>query len=182
MQSQTQIALGLGSNLGGRRRNLTQAVACLCQTPQDAPLVIEPRLSPLYQSPALLAEGAPPDWNRPFLNMALTGYCALPPEDLLSRLQDIEQAVGKKKRGHWAPREIDIDLLIYGDHTCEGAALTLPHPAMTQRDFVLIPLAEIWPDWVHPELGFTVREMAARCGQSPMTRAGRISLGAQDAA
>ena len=137
------ILLGLGSNIGNRQANLAQA----CR--QLAAHVSVVARSSLYESEALLAEGAPAEWNMPFINMALLAKTQCAPHELLQHIKHIEQAMGRKHRGHWAPREIDIDILAMGEVEVQSEALTLPHPHMTARDFVLFPLVEIAPQWMH---------------------------------
>lgn len=94
-----------------------------------------------------------------FLNQVVAVDTTLTPEELLQVTQEIEQAAGRRRTLHWGPRTLDIDLLLYDDETRDTAELTLPHPYLTQRRFVLAPLAEIAPDvCVH---GKTVREWLA---------------------
>ncbi|MCA9916169.1 MAG: 2-amino-4-hydroxy-6-hydroxymethyldihydropteridine diphosphokinase, partial [Anaerolineae bacterium] len=138
----TTVALGLGSNIGDRTTFLRQAVAAI----RSDHILKHVRCSSLYQSEALLKADAPDAWNQPFLNMAIVGETSLPPEALLTALQRIEQALGKRKRGIWAPREIDIDILLYGKERIALPHLTVPHPGVPDRAFVLVPLAEIARD------------------------------------
>ncbi len=97
-----------------------------------------------------MPEGAPKSWNQPFLNMAVAGDASLAPESLLAELKTIEKDLGRQSRGHWAPREIDIDILAMGDMVISSAALSIPHPHLLARDFALVPLAELVPDWCYP--------------------------------
>ena len=137
----TLLALGLGSNMGDRRAMLRSAVATIEK------ILTAPTRSQLYETPALLPEGAPADWNRPFLNMVMVGETLLSPLEILEKTQILEQQLGRMARGHWAPREIDIDLLLYGDIQMQTPSLTLPHPHLLNRAFVLWPLAELCPEW-----------------------------------
>lgn len=85
--------------------------------------------------------------------MAIAGETALSPTALFSAVKSIEEKIGRKNRGHWAPREIDIDILAYGDDVIHLADLSIPHAELLNRDFVLVPLAEIVPDWCYPVVG-----------------------------
>lgn len=134
------VVIGLGSNVGARESMLDRAVEAL------VPLVEKRVLSRRYETPALLCADAPKEWDRPFLNMAAAGECTLQPLPLLSALKDIERSLGRKDRGRWAPREIDLDILVYGDVVMEADGLTLPHPELLKRYFALAPLVDVAPD------------------------------------
>jgi 2-amino-4-hydroxy-6-hydroxymethyldihydropteridine diphosphokinase len=102
-----------------------------------------------------------------FLNAALVLWTELGPRELMRELLGVERAMGREREGTVAkgPRMIDLDLLLYGDWVLWAEDLILPHPRMEERRFVLEPLAEIAPDWVHPELGVTVRGLLDRLGR-----------------
>ncbi len=139
--------IGLGSNIGDSKQMLAEAIRELA-TQLDA---IE--YSPVYTSPALLPDGAPREWDRPFLNMALRGTSALEPEEMLRVVKSIEAKVGRQDRGHWGPREIDLDILACDDRVVETEALTIPHRGLLERDFALKPLSDIAPGWRYPRAG-----------------------------
>lgn len=148
------ILIGLGSNLGDRAANLACAQAAL-----DAAGVRILATSATRETPALLPDNAPPAWNIPFLNQVMHVETNLEPMALLALLKMIEQTLGRIDRGRWSPREIDLDLLSYHDTILREAQLTLPHPELHARTFVLTPLAEIAPDWRHPLLHKTAQEL-----------------------
>lgn len=148
--------IGLGSNLGDRRAALTDAIEGL----ERKGAITAPERSSVYESPALLPEGAPQEWNIPYLNCVVMATTKLTPQDLLAAMQAQEAAQGKDKIGHWAPRCIDIDLLDYDSEVVATEALALPHPHLHRRDFVLLPWRDVAPHWCHPLLGLTIEDMA----------------------
>ncbi len=162
------VILGLGSNVGDRMAYLNQAICLLAKLGQVS------ARSPIYASSALLPAGAPPWWDKPFLNMAISLETALAPHALLAEVKRIESQIGRKQRGTWSPREIDIDLLAFAQQVMMSDELTLPHPGLLERDFALLPFADIAPDWVLD--GTPAREIAARkhfhlpCYQPPKTK------------
>ena len=148
------ILLGLGSNLGEREATLREAAHEL-SVAGIKPL----RQSALMETPALLPTGAPPAWNLPFMNQVMEVATTHEPSALLGILKSIELQLGRIDRGRWGPREIDLDLLAYHDVMLESETLTIPHPQLPYRRFVLAPLAEIAPQWRHPALGKTASEL-----------------------
>lgn len=147
-------AIALGSNLesalGGREANLREAV-------RRVEALGEMRaVSSFYDTEPVGYVDQPR-----FLNGALLLATELPPEDLMRELLAIERAIGRDRTGAVpkGPRVIDLDLLLYGNVVIKTDDLTLPHPAMHEREFVLRPLTEIAPEMLHPVLGLTVSEM-----------------------
>jgi len=132
--------IGLGANLGDACSALRMAVQALDTLP-DAQVL---RVSALYRSAPVDACG--PD----FLNAVAALSTTLAPLPLLYALQAIENAAGRQRPWRNAPRTLDLDLLLYGDEQIESAELTLPHPRMYERAFVLLPLTELAPEWVSP--------------------------------
>jgi 2-amino-4-hydroxy-6-hydroxymethyldihydropteridine diphosphokinase len=141
------IILGLGSNKGDRLANLKKAVAALSEVLQSI------KTSPVYESQALLPDNASPEWNKNFLNMAVGGETTLTPQELLAHVKGLEKKLGRIPEGHWGPREIDIDILAYNDKVIDEPGLIIPHPHLLTRDFALVPLADLAPDWVYPVKG-----------------------------
>lgn len=152
--TQRTILLALGSNLGDRQAALLDAQARL-----EAAGVRVLRASSVHETPALMPEGAPADWARAYLNQVLQVQTALAPHDLLGTLKAIEAAMGRRPAERWAPRVIDIDILDHEGRCLADDRLELPHAQMHLRRFVMAPLCEMAPDWVHPRLQRTAREI-----------------------
>lgn len=142
------IYLGLGSNLGDRRGNLARALSLL-----SSHGVAVQRVSPVVESPAMLPDDAPSDWNQPFLNLVACCTTDRKPGDVLAALKAIERELGRVDRGRWAPRPIDLDILLWGNETISSALLTVPHPGIAERAFVLAPLAALAPQLTIPDRG-----------------------------
>lgn len=141
--------VGLGSNVGDRVAMVTRSLACLASQPD----MVLRDISGLYLTSAW-GHTDQPD----FVNAVCCLDTHLAPSDLLVRLQGIETGLGRRERFRWGPREIDLDLLFYGDKILHEAGLRVPHPMLHRRAFVLVPLAEIAPHLIHPETGFKISE------------------------
>jgi 2-amino-4-hydroxy-6-hydroxymethyldihydropteridine diphosphokinase len=145
--------VGVGSNLDDPARQVERALAALGRI-RGTKLCAESRL---YRSPPLGPQDQPD-----FVNAAAGMLTRLSERELLGALQDIERTLGRPaKRQRWGPRCIDLDLLLYGRSVMMSSELTLPHPGLTTRSFVLYPLADFAPDVEVPGLG-TIRELARR--------------------
>jgi 2-amino-4-hydroxy-6-hydroxymethyldihydropteridine diphosphokinase len=152
---ETRAWIGLGANLGAREAALRGALAGMAALPGTRVL----RVSSLYRSAPVDAGG--PDYLNAVAEIATT----LPPLALLHALQALEQAAGRERPYRNAPRTLDLDILFYGDVHLESAALTLPHPRLHERAFVLLPLAELAPERVAPVwLGGVVGQEIKRWG------------------
>ena len=143
--------IALGANLGDRAGNIAAALEKLRQTPQ----VKLTKVSALIENPAV---GGPPD-SPPFLNAAAEISTSLSARAILDRLLEIEREIGRVRREKWGPRSIDLDLLLFGDQVIDEPGLTVPHPLMQQRRFVLEPLAQIAPAALHPLLKRTITQL-----------------------
>lgn len=147
-----KIYLALGTNLGDRAHNLAEAVGRLAQ------VMTVTQLSPIYETTPWGVLDQPD-----FLNQVIAGSTGLSPFALLAATQAIEIAMGRRPDSpRYGPRLIDIDTLFYDNLTFASYTLTLPHPRLVERAFVLQPLADIAPDLVHPGLGCTVATLWAR--------------------
>jgi 2-amino-4-hydroxy-6-hydroxymethyldihydropteridine diphosphokinase len=145
-----EVYLALGSNLGDRMSNLTSAVQHL-----SAKLTIK-KLSSVYETEPVYVKEQPL-----CLNAALSAVTRLDPFELLRFVKNIESDLGRQPSFRNAPRLIDIDILFYGDQIIETPELTIPHQGIAERAFVLVPLAEIAPELVHPVTHKKVSELLA---------------------
>lgn len=116
------------------------------------------RVSRIYESEA---------WGKPgqrrFLNVAVLGKCGLAPAELLAFVKEVEAKAGRKDRGRWGPRELDVDILLMGDKVVRRADLVIPHPRMAERRFCLLPAAEIAPLAIVPPGGKTISDLLKEC-------------------
>ena len=141
--SAERVFVGLGANLGDPRATLARAVKEVAELPRTRLVAV----SSWYRSAPMDAQG--PD----FINAVVELGTALTPRELLLALQSIEQAHGRERPYHHAPRTLDLDLLLYGQRIIRDPDLVVPHPRLQERAFVLRPLADLAPDLVHPALG-----------------------------
>lgn len=154
--AEVRAYVALGSNLGDRERNIREALRLLDQTNGTDVT----KVSSMLDNPAV----GGPEGSPRFLNAAAEVKTSLGPHELLDRLLAIEQQLGRTREIRWEPRIIDLDLLLYGDQVIRTPTLTVPHPLLHERPFVLGPLAEIAPDVVHPVQGRRIRELQWQSG------------------
>lgn len=149
----TEVHLLLGSNKGNREEYIAGALQ-----------LIEFRCGPVRRQSALYETEA---WGekqqQAFLNQAVTILTKYAPVDLLHAIKSIEKEAGRTESTHWGPREIDIDILFYGNEVVELPGLNIPHPYLHQRRFTLVPLHEIAPEFVHPVLQKPVSSLLQEC-------------------
>lgn len=142
------VYIALGTNLGDRLENLRRAMAGL-------PPAADPQeVSPVYETPPWGIEDQPA-----FLNQVIRAETELPPNELLAYLKRLERELGRQKTVRYGPRLIDLDILFYDDLVVELPGLTIPHPRLAERAFVLVPLADLAPNLRHPITGHTVQEL-----------------------
>ncbi len=151
----SRVYLALGTNLGDRMLNLAHALTLL---PPALKLL---RCSRVYETPPWGYLDQPD-----FLNMAIEGETTLEPLMLLDWLKLLEEKIGRKKSERYGPRWIDLDILFFDDLQMQSERLEIPHPRLAERAFVLVPLADLVPDLVHPVTHATIRELLAKVDRS----------------
>ena len=150
MKQLCPVAIGIGSNLGDRAAAIRDAVEALGED-----MLLGARVSSIYESPPWDGSDQPH-----YLNAVIVGESEWKPPAIFNYLKDLERRMGRLPSPvRFGPRIIDLDLLAYGDGTWEEEGLEVPHPRMPERDFVLLPLRELWPDWRHPILKRTTAEL-----------------------
>ena len=142
--------IGIGSNLGTPEKNCTKAIEKISST-KDIKIISK---SSFYQTEPI--GGVQQGW---FVNSAIEIETDLSSENLLSVLLNLELAMGRTRKEKWGPRLIDLDLLFYGNLVLENKSLTLPHPEIQNRKFVLIPMCEIAENLIHPTLKKTIKTL-----------------------
>jgi 2-amino-4-hydroxy-6-hydroxymethyldihydropteridine diphosphokinase len=161
------VALALGGNEGPVQETLARALRHL-----------EASLGPIRVASLYRTAPVSPVPQPDFLNTAALAYTALPPEEILALAKALELAAGRRRGVRFGPRPLDVDLLLYGGFRSDAPELTLPHPRLRERRFMLEPLAEIAPDLSVPPDGRTVAELLEnlkpdRCERTPWTGAAR---------
>ena len=153
------VYLGLGSNLGNRRANLALALRML------PPLVRVEAVSALYESPP-----QPPAAPPAYLNAACRVVTGLAPLLLLRHLKQVERLIGRRAAARWAPRPIDLDILLFDDQVIDDPELAVPHPRLAERAFVLRPLLDLDPKLTHPVTKQPLSRLLERVGADALIR------------
>ena len=153
--------LGIGSNLGNRIKNLETVVSALSINPD-----INVNISSSFY------ETEPVGYKKQgwFINQVIQIETSLSPPTLLKVTQEIEETLGRKRAIRWGPRTADIDILLYSDLIMNDSSLRIPHPQLTNRRFVLIPLAEIAPSLKHPILGKSIKKILFDCPAADLVK------------
>jgi 2-amino-4-hydroxy-6-hydroxymethyldihydropteridine diphosphokinase len=144
----TIVYLALGSNVGNSAQYITKSIDLLGSNLKSI------QCAPLYTSKAVGYTD-----QADFLNTAISGQTELSPEALLKFINEVERQIGRVKRFRWGPREIDIDIIFYGDRTFQSENLTIPHPSFRERDFVLQPLTDLNSAVIDPVSQKTAKQL-----------------------
>ena len=150
----TTVLLSLGSNIGDKRFNIENAAELL----QKAEIMLDIKLSTLYLTEPLGVRNQPT-----FLNAALIGKTEFEPCVLLEFCKTLEYFHNRKKKERWAARELDIDIIFFGDCVKKEKVIEIPHPRMHERRFVLVPAAEIAPNLIHPIYKKSIKKLLQEC-------------------
>jgi len=145
-----KLILSLGANLGDRETTLKNAISALV----DVGIISDIKVSSIYETEPVGYIDQPA-----FLNMAVSGLTSLTPEIAIFLLKSTEYLFGRKHRERWHERELDIDIIFWGDEIIETEKIQIPHPRMHERNFVLDPISEIEPGFIHPVLGKSIKEL-----------------------
>lgn len=154
-----KVVLIIGGNIGDRNALLKVAVEAVSKLGE---LTLE---SKIYETEAWGGVA-----NGPFLNQVVEIKTAYSPSELLTFTQQIEKDLGRKREDHWGDRTMDIDIIYFGDRVIDAPELTIPHPFLAERRFVLAPLAEILADFIHPILGKSNQQMLEECEDNSEVR------------
>ncbi|NQW28982.1 MAG: 2-amino-4-hydroxy-6-hydroxymethyldihydropteridine diphosphokinase [Ignavibacteria bacterium] len=150
-----EVLISLGSNIEPRLRFIQNAVQEL------KPYITIVGVSLMYETEPVGFKD-----QSAFINVVVFGNTSLTPDELHQRCKEIEEKLGRTKREQWHEREIDIDVLIAGDYVVDSPQLTLPHPRMHERRFVLVPAAKVAPQLMHPVLQLNIQQLLAECSDT----------------
>lgn len=155
--SENFVLLSVGANVGNKRKTILDAFELIKQTN----ILDRATLSSFYETEPVGFQNQP--W---FLNAAISGYTELSHTTLINVLKNLELILGRMPRERWHEREIDLDILLYGNTLLDTAPLTIPHPRMHERRFVLLPASEIAGEIIHPKLGISINKLLDNCKDS----------------
>ncbi len=156
-----EIFLGLGSNIGNREKHILKAIEFI----KNISGIIFLRCSSFYETAPWGIEV-----QNNFINCVIKISSEIEPKELFRILKDIELKCGRQKRDKWTEREIDIDILFYGDIVYEKDGIIIPHKEISNRNFVLIPMKELEPDLIHPVTKKTISEILLETGDKLMCK------------
>ncbi|MFC4871263.1 2-amino-4-hydroxy-6-hydroxymethyldihydropteridine diphosphokinase [Negadavirga shengliensis] len=154
-----RVVLGIGGNLGDREALLKDAVRHL-----ESKMRIVKKSS-IYETAAWGGNS-----SLPYLNQVVVMETGMSPEEVLDFVQEVEQQHGRVRNERWGDRTMDIDILYFGKQIIHTDRLQVPHPRLPHRNFVLKPLAEVLPDFLHPKNGLSQKELLERCGDTLSVR------------
>lgn len=160
-ENKTFILLSIGANLGNRMKTIESAINLLSEHPEVKII----KISKVYETEPVGYKDQP--W---FLNAVVSAETSLEMNRLIQLCKTIEYYLGRKIRKRWTEREIDIDLLFYGEQVKQSEMLQVPHPRMQERKFVLVPAAEIAAEFVHPIFKQTITELLEECQDSSVVK------------
>jgi 2-amino-4-hydroxy-6-hydroxymethyldihydropteridine diphosphokinase len=149
MMTRAKVFLLLGSNMGDKKQQLEKAISLIRK--ECGPIK---RSSSIYETEPWKVEG-----QDVYYNMAVEIETTLTPDTLLKQIKHIEKEMGRQSREKWAPREIDIDILFFGRKVIKQKELQIPHPHMHERNFAILPMMEIAPDFKHPTLDHSMEDL-----------------------
>jgi len=155
MDSSEKVFIGIGSNKGSRRRNCLMAIRSLNESAKVKVI----KASPFYETSPWGLIG-----QRSFVNAVIEARTILGPMGLLTFLKGLERDLGRRRGRRWGPRVIDLDILFFGRRIIEGTLLTVPHPLLHKRAFVIVPMREVAPDFIHPIYNVSIRGLFAWYG------------------
>jgi 2-amino-4-hydroxy-6-hydroxymethyldihydropteridine diphosphokinase len=154
-----EITLSLGSNLGDKLQYLSSAVSTMLRDK----IVTNVKLSPIYETKPILLANSPKSWDVKALHIVLKGNTDLLPAQLVKAIKEVEKKLGKKDRGRWAPREIDIDVISVGEEIYLLEDVQIPHKFMLTKEWVFLPFIDVNPNWRYPVRGdyfnMTIKEI-----------------------
>ena len=149
-QLTSEVFIALGSNIGNRKNYIHNAITLLGNNPE---------ITVVKQSSLIETEPVGPIEQDLFINAVIEISTSLTPQELLATCLAVEEQIGRVRTQRWGPRTIDLDILLFADRIIAGANLKIPHPELSMRAFVLVPLAEIAPKIQHPVLRMTALDM-----------------------
>ncbi|MBN1397622.1 MAG: 2-amino-4-hydroxy-6-hydroxymethyldihydropteridine diphosphokinase [Bacteroidetes bacterium] len=162
-----RVFIGLGSNVGNRAEYLQKALIEIANSEK----ISLNKYSSVYETEPVGKKEQPQ-----FFNMTAELESKLSSRDLLNKLKEIESSIGRTKRERWGPREIDIDILYYGDEILNEKNLQLPHPEIARRRFVLVPMNEIDAEFIDPMRCESIKDLLKRCSDTSAVRKVKVQI------